>query len=136
MLLYGMRTIKEHTRPIKLLALTGVMAACLVLTPMAGNAQASTPATRGCPAAIVRIIQADFGRSASWAVGIAWRESRCQPSAANKRSSARGVFQLLVPLHARQYAAVGCSWRQWANPYCNIAAAAHLFHEQGTRPWR
>jgi hypothetical protein len=106
-----------------------------VLTGSAVTASAATGSS-GCPAAIVRIIQRDFGRNAAWAVGIAWRESRCQANAANRRSQARGIFQMMVPLHARQFAAVGCSWRQWANPSCNIAAAAHLFHEQGARPWR
>jgi hypothetical protein len=108
----------------------------LVAPALAGSASASPRAGSGCPAAIVRIIQRDFGRNAGWAVAIAWRESRCQANAANRRSQARGIFQMMVPLHWRQFAAVGCSWRQWANPSCNIAAAAHLFHEQGARPWR
>jgi hypothetical protein len=107
-----------------------------VVLPVAATVTTADAATNGCPASIVRIIQRDFGRAAPWAIGVAWRESRCQPGAANRRSQARGLFQMMVPLHARQFAAVGCSWRQWANAQCNAAAAAHLYREQGTRPWR
>ena len=114
------------------------MAALTMSLPigMALTTEQASAQTNGCPAYIQNIIRRDFGRAAPWAIGVAWRESRCQPGAANRRSAARGIFQMMVPLHARQFAAVGCSWRQWANPYCNIAAAAHLYHEQGTRPWR
>ena len=115
---------------MRVLAGLGLVVALLV------PAKAAQAQTKGCPGPIVAIIKADFGRNWQWATGIAWRESRCQPGAANRRSAARGIFQMMVPLHARQFAAVGCSWRQWANPYCNVGAAAHLFREQGSRPWR
>lgn len=113
-------------------ALAGLGLVVALLVP----AKVADAQTRGCPGPIVAIIKADFGRNAGWATAVAWRESRCIPTAANRRSAARGLFQLMVPLHARQFAAVGCSWRQWSNAYCNAAAAAHLFREQGSRPWR
>ena len=124
----------------KLVLVTAMLVptAYVTVPPTAAHAQLVSAASPrpGCPASVVNIIKRDFGRSWSWAVGIAWRESRCQPGAANRRSQARGVFQLMVPLHWRDFAAVGCSWRQWANPTCNIGAAAHLFRGQGTSPWR
>ena len=112
------------------------MVAAVIVGGLLAVPTAAQASSGGCNPAVAAIIRADFGRAAPWATAIAWRESRCQPGAANRRSSARGVFQLMVPLHARQFAAVGCSWRQWANARCNIAAAAHLYREQGTRPWR
>jgi hypothetical protein len=113
-----------------------LLAALVLVAALAVPARADAQPRTGCPAPIVAIIRADFGRSWSWAVGIAWRESRCQPGAANRRSSARGLFQMMVPLHARDFAAVGCSWRQWANAWCNAGAAAHLYRSAGSRPWR
>ena len=116
--------------------LLSVIIVCTSFTALSSRADAATY-RGGCNPAIVQIINQKFPPSArGWAVGVAWRESRCIPTAANRRSSARGIFQMMVPLHRAQFAAVGCSWTQWANPYCNIAAAAHLYRQQGTRPWR
>ena len=106
-----------------------------LITPVVVGTQTAEASTRGCPAPIVAIIRRDFGRAAGWATAIAWRESRCIPTAHN-RSGASGLFQMMLPLHARQFTAVGCSPRQWSNAYCNTAAAAHLYHQVGSRPWR
>jgi hypothetical protein len=90
----------------------------------------------GCPASVVALIQQYFGSAWRWAVKIAWRESRCQPSAKNARSSASSTFQLLMPLHADQYRAVGCDpVSQRFDAVCSVAAAAHLFHSDGPSPW-
>jgi hypothetical protein len=112
------------------------VAAALTLGPVVGFAAPAQASTRGCNPAVVNIINRDFPpRARAWAVGIAWRESRCIPTARN-RSGASGVFQMMLPLHNSQFRAVGCSPSQWANPYCNVAAAAHLYRQAGTRPWR
>lgn len=89
----------------------------------------------GCPGNIVALIQKSFGAVWQWAVRIAMRESTCVPTAANPRSTARGIMQMEVPLHAAQFTAVGCSWTQWANAACNIAAAGLLYREVGPSPW-
>ena len=70
--------------------------------------------------------------SQAWADRIMWRESRNNPQAANRTSSARGCMQLLQSYHAHRYEP-GC-W--WGNPDCNIKAAVDLYEEQGTSPWR
>lgn len=71
------------------------------------------------------------------AVQVAWRESRCQPAAANTSSSARGLMQLLQSLHSHRYYASGaCNANEWDDPWCNLAAARHLYDEAGTSPWR
>jgi hypothetical protein len=71
------------------------------------------------------------------AVQVAWRESRCQPTAANPTSSARGLMQLLQSLHSHRYYATGaCTAADWSDAWCNLAAARHLYDEAGTNPWR
>lgn len=70
------------------------------------------------------------------AVQVAYRESRCQPDAANTSSSARGLFQLLQSLHSHRYYASGaCVASEWADPWCNVQAARDLFDDAGTSPW-
>lgn len=89
--------------------------------------------SRPCP--YERMIEHTFP---DWpqAVQVAWRESRCQPAAANPTSSARGILQLLHSLHAHRYYATGaCSPVEWADPWCNLHAARDLFDEAGTSPW-
>ena len=71
------------------------------------------------------------------AVAVAWRESRCQPDAANPSSSAGGLFQLLQSLHSHRYYATGaCAPSEWADPWCNVNAARDLYDAAGTSPWR
>jgi hypothetical protein len=74
----------------------------------------------------------------AWAKQIVWREARNLPHAANRRSSARGCFQLLMSLHAHRYnryAGLGCHPGKWANADCNALAALNLFQQAGKRPW-
>lgn len=71
----------------------------------------------------------------AWFKGIVHRESRNDPTARNP-SGASGCSQLMLPLHNHRFHAVGCSPSQWANPDCNIKAAAHLYREAGRSPWR
>ncbi len=71
-----------------------------------------------------------------WARGIIHRESRNNPSAQNRSSTAAGCFQLLSSLHAGRYTAAGCHVSQWADPVCNTRAAYELFKVAGTSPWR
>jgi hypothetical protein len=75
----------------------------------------------------------------AWAKTIVWREARNIPSSANKRSSARGCFQLLQSLHAGRYnkfRALGCNPAKWHNADCNALAALDLFRQAGRTPWR
>jgi hypothetical protein len=71
-----------------------------------------------------------------WAHGIVNRESRGIPTAANRRSSARGCFQMLLRYSAPFYRAVGCTNYQWSNPTCNVRAALVMRTKHGTAPWR
>lgn len=76
---------------------------------------------------------------AAWAKRIVWREAGNQPWAANRRSSARGCFQLLQSLHARRYNKFrgwGCSPAKWNNADCNSLAALDLYRQAGKSPWR
>lgn len=68
------------------------------------------------------------------AVSVAYRESRCQPNAANPTSSARGMFQLLHSLHAHRYRGA-CTPTEWSDPWCNTMAARDLYNQAGTSPW-
>ena len=92
-------------------------------------------ATKPRPRTYERLIDAVFP---DWpdAEAVAWRESRCQPDAANPTSSARGLFQLLASLHSHRYVAVGCTAADWPDPVCNTLAARHLYDAAGTSPWR
>ena len=79
----------------------------------------------GC--AYASLIRSIWQRDAEWAIGIAWRESRCIPTAYNP-SGAEGLFQLLG--HGDLMA--GCSW---SDPACNTRAAWRLYEGSGRRPW-
>ena len=70
-----------------------------------------------------------------WAHRIVQRESRGQAAAANRRSSARGCFQMLLRYSSPFYRAVGCSNAQWSNATCNVRAALVMRQRHGTRPW-
>jgi hypothetical protein len=70
----------------------------------------------------------------AWGERIMWRESNHTPSARN-RSGASGCWQMMLPLHNRRFAAVGCSPAEWADPLCNNKAAYNLFVEAGRSPW-
>ena len=66
---------------------------------------------------------------------IVKRESKGDPRAQNKSSSAAGCAQLLK-IHAPRFERVGCSWAQRYESDCNIKAADNLYREQGLRPWK
>jgi hypothetical protein len=72
----------------------------------------------------------------AWAHAIVHRESRGIPTAANRRSSARGCFQMLLRYSAPYYRAVGCNNYMWSNATCNVRAALVMFQRAGKRPWR
>lgn len=68
---------------------------------------------------------------------IMWRESRCQPAADNRHSSATGLLQILSS-HCRWLAArMGewCSAGRLTDADYNVRAAAALWLEQGYRAW-
>lgn len=74
------------------------------------------------------------------AVGVAWRESRCQPDAQNPSSSAAGLFQILRGTwagvgQAPYRAPMPCAWADRYAPLCNVAAARNLADAAGFSPW-
>lgn len=71
----------------------------------------------------------------AWAESIMYRESRHTPTARNP-SGASGCWQMMLPLHAGRFRAVGCEPSQWSDPLCNSKAALHLWREAGRAPWR
>lgn len=68
------------------------------------------------------------------AVAVAMRESGCTNTARNP-SGASGLFQLMLPMHAQIFEAVGCSADQWADASCNVRAAFALWQGSGWGPW-
>lgn len=66
---------------------------------------------------------------------VAACESNFVPTAANPRSNARGLFQLMMSYHAPRFYARGWTYDDWADPEKNTAIAFELWSEQGWRPW-
>lgn len=118
-------------------AMQAALVAAIVTTGAAVPASAAGAApvgyTGGCHAAVDAYWPANLR---PWAHRIVHRESRGMPAAANRRSSARGCFQMLLRYSAPFYRAVGCSNAQWANPVCNVRAAYVMYQKAGARPWR
>lgn len=94
----------------------------------------AAPSGERCPYA--PLIRSIWQRDAEWAIGIAWRESNCQPTAMNASGSA-GLFQLLGHADMLRYACPGQDpATSWAVPECNVRAAWHLYEGAGRAPWR
>lgn len=92
--------------------------------PATSGAYTGSPRSDACPyAALIRSI---WERDADWAISIAWRESRCIPTAYNP-SGAEGLFQLLG--HGDL---MPCDWR---DPVCNVTGAWRLYEGSGRAPW-
>jgi hypothetical protein len=79
--------------------------------------------------------------SPGWSVArmsaIMYRESRCQPTARNRSSSATGLLQLLGS-HCRWLAeqmGTWCTRDRLTDPTYNVRAAAALWAEQGYGAW-
>jgi Transglycosylase SLT domain len=102
------------------------------LSPSAQGAVALELATPSCHRAVDLLWPK---ASRAWAHRIVHRESRGNPYAQNRGSSAAGCFQLLK-LHAWRFLRVGYTWADRYHARANVLAALHLFHEQGARPWR
>jgi hypothetical protein len=97
-------------------------AGCIHVNSQAGN-------SNGC--AYSDRIHEVFQGQGDKATAIAWRESRCQPSAYN-RSGASGLFQLLG--HEDLVRAV-CMNGDVFDAECNIQAAYMLYRSSGWGPW-
>jgi hypothetical protein len=69
--------------------------------------------------------------SRQWAKGIVWRESRNTPTAANRRSTASGCWQLLS-MHWWRIPGGGA--RRF-DADANTLGALSLYRQAGTRPW-
>lgn len=74
------------------------------------------------------IIQKVFGKDAGIMQKVAYCESHLNPKAANKASSARGLFQIMASVHQ-----VRESWLYDAT--INSLIAKKLFDQQGLTPW-
>jgi soluble lytic murein transglycosylase-like protein len=93
-----------------------------------------TPAaSNGSPCQYSDLIHQIFGPDGDWATAIAYRESRCIPTARNA-SGASGLFQMMLPLHSQLFINV-CGSVDWTNPECNVRAAYALFKGSGRSPW-
>lgn len=104
---------------------------------IAQRADLDRRANAGDRPAIEQVIREEWagsGEPESWMFGIVQRESNFQPWAQN-REGASGLWQLLLPLHADQFRAVGCDPSQWADARCNSRAARHLHDIAGRSPW-
>jgi soluble lytic murein transglycosylase-like protein len=102
--------------------------------------RATTPTTyvaqqpqNGSPCQYADLIRSIWQRDAEWAIGIAYRESRCIPTARNA-SGASGLFQMMMPMHSDLFM-TACGSTDWANPECNIKAAWLLYQSSGRSPW-
>lgn len=102
---------------------------------------ARTQTSRDCNAAIDVWWTPNVGPAvAQWAKAVVWREARNIPTSANRKSTARGCFQLLMSLHAHRFDKfrhLGCNRAKWGNPDCNALAALDLFRTRGVgkRAW-
>lgn len=101
-----------------------------VTTPTTYVTQA---ASNGSPCQYSDLIHSIFGPDGDWATAIAYRESRCIPTARNS-SGASGLFQLMLPLHSQLFIDT-CGAVDWTNPECNIRTAYSLFRSSGRSPW-
>lgn len=100
-------------------------------TTAAPPAQVSAPPNTSCSTQdLIRAIWPDDVEE--WAIGIAWRESRC--SNVQNSEGASGQFQLMIPLHSAFMTAV-CGSADWANAECNIRTALKLYEGVGKGPW-
>ena len=68
------------------------------------------------------------------AKAIIHRESRNNPQAQNRRSTAAGCFQLLR-LHSGRFRALGFDWSQRYDPAVNARVALDLYRDAGWSPW-
>lgn len=103
-----------------------------VLSELSRRANAKTSAPTDCISAMKQVFPSSTW---SWAESIIMRESRNNPSAQNRSSSAAGCWQLLS-MHDHRYNAVGCSPAQKYDALCNTKAAYHLYQAAGSSPWR
>lgn len=118
----------------KLLIIASLILA--VLLPVTATEVAAAPTHAGYSGACHSAIDVYWPRNwQPWAHRIVQRESRGVPSAANRSSSARGCFQMLLRYSSPFYKAVGCSNYNWANARCNVRAALVMRQRHGTRPW-
>lgn len=70
------------------------------------------------------------------AVRVARCESKLDPTAANKRTSARGLFQIMISVHRARIRRLGFTEQQVATqPLPNIAVALDIYQDSGFSPW-
>ena len=93
---------------------------------------AAHPAVVDCNTAVARHWPASTQRRAR---SIVWRESRNNPTAQNRRSSAAGCFQLLA-VHSPRFRKLGLSWsHDRYNADANARVALDLYRTAGWSPW-
>ncbi len=114
---------------------TTVASTTTTVRPTGGGNVGGTSANNTERCAYADLIRSIWTVDSEWAIGIAWRESRCIPTARHPEG-ASGLFQMMLPLHRRIFEAVGCDATQWSEPSCNVRAAWLLYQGSGRRPWR
>lgn len=108
-------------------------ATALLATAATATACVPPPAPQTCPDAV----RLAFGGTgvAERMVRISWRESRWDPTARNRRTSAVGCLQILTRTHARRIARLGFTTRQMSEAGPNAAVARSLYDDAGLSPW-
>lgn len=109
-----------------------LVVAAVAVTFAFQSGDASAMPTGGCHDA-VNFLWPENSRA--WAHRVVHRESRGNPRAQNRRSTAAGCFQMLR-LHSARYQRLGFTWADRYNPMVNVWVALDLYREQGPRPWR
>lgn len=108
-------------------------ATALLATAATATACVPPPAPQTCPDA-ARLAFKGTG-VAERMVKISWRESRWDPTARNRRSSAVGCFQILATTHARRIRRLGFTAAQMTQAGPNAAVARSLYDDAGLSPW-
>lgn len=133
--------ISTTVRPVETTTTTAPQPTTTVPSPRS-SVPVSPRAAGGSRCAYAALIRQVWQRDAEWAIGIAWRESRCIPTALNPLGSA-GLFQLYRHDDLLAQVCRGVSPRaSWKMPACNVGAAWLLYqlseraYGDGRRPWR
>lgn len=142
------RARRAFTAIVGVLALSSLASGCLydahpvwsTLTPVqqaSVRAHEEAKAAAGSTSTCVGAMRAVWPQHLwPWATAIMRRESGLQARAANRASTARGCWQLLMSIHGPRFRAVGCSPQAWGDALCNNKAAYLLYRQAGKRPWR
>lgn len=83
----------------------------------------------------IRLASVTYGVPEAEMRAVAWCESRMNPRAANRSSSARGLFQFLTTPNGGTWGTTPYARMSVFNPYANALAAGWLYVKSG-RNWK